>query len=364
MIDNNPNRVPPQNAHRWRWLLATGVVAAPLPALAHEAYVIDRDYFWQELSKPFSTHAADALLNSHNVIITIYITFGVVLLLTANFFLRLTKFGQALHHFPERFARFGPMFVRAAIAIALFLSATSNSFLGPELSLTHFSAPDLVKWTLLVSSIALAIGFLTEIAAAACIILFTAAHAVFGLYILTYANYLGELLTLLFFGMRRWSVDSRLFGPLGRWRARFEKYESTLVRIFYGFALIYAGITVKFLHPELTVKVATDWNLMQFHWLFPSDPLLITFGAGLSEVAIGLFIILGFEMRLAVLISLFYITMSLLYFREMVWPHLMLYGISFNLLVQPETFTLDHLLFKRHRRYMRWWRRPLLPHQP
>ncbi len=67
-------------------------------------------------------------------------------------------------------------------------------------------------------------------------------------------------------------------------------------------------------------------------------------------------------MRLTILISLFYITLSLLFFRERVWPHLLLYGISFNLLVQPETFTIDHILFKKHRKKHLWWKRSFLPH--
>ncbi len=189
-------------------------------------------------------------------------------------------------------------------------------------------------------------GFMTELAAAIGIGIFISAFLVFGTYMFTYSNYLGEFIVLLLFGMRAFSIDTYLFGPLRRFH-NFEKYETLIIRIMYGFALIYAAIVVKLLHPDLTTSVVTTWNLTQFHWLFPSDPLLVAFGAGIVECVIGLFIIFGFEMRLTVLISLFYITLSLLYFREMVWPHILLYGISFNLLVQPETFTLDHLFFER-----------------
>ena len=193
-------------------------------------------------------------------------------------------------------------------------------------------------------------------AAAAGILIFIGSFFVYGPYVFTYLNYLGELVVLLLFGMRVFSVDRMLFGPLRRF-AYFEKYETVIVRVMYGLALIYAGITVKLLHPDLTVTVVNTWHLTKFHWLFPSDPLLVTLGAGIVEMVIGLFIIFGFEMRLTVLISLFYITLSLLYFRELVWPHLLLYGISFNLMVQPEVFTLDHLLFKRHRKAKSWWKR-------
>ncbi|MGH7245319.1 MAG: hypothetical protein ACREGI_00105, partial [Candidatus Levyibacteriota bacterium] len=63
----------------------------------------------------------------------------------------------------------------------------------------------------------------------------------------------------------------------------------------------------------------------------------------LSEISIGLFILLGFAMRFTVLISLFFITLSLLYFHELIWPHIMLYGISFSLLINSgDVFTIDH----------------------
>lgn len=347
-----------------RFPLLLLLIVMPIGVSAHEAYVTDRNDFWSELHGPFSIHAANALRDPHNVVISVSVTIGVVALLFLNFLFRLTKVGQAFNGFFERFARFGPMLVRAAVAGALFFSATSNSFLGPELPLSQFVAPELIRWGLLITSIMIAVGLLTEVAGLIGLVFYAIAASTFGSYILTYTNYLGEFIVLALFGMRRWSIDARLLGKLQPYREKLEKYETMIVRVLYGFGLIFAGITVKFLHPDLTTQVAIDWNLMQFHWLFPPDPLLITFGAGIAEVAIGLFIIIGFEMRLTVLISLFYITLSLLYFRELVWPHLLLYGISLNLLVQPETFTLDHILFTHHRKRFKWWKRPLLPHHP
>ena len=58
---------------------------------------------------------------------------------------------------------------------------------------------------------------------------------------------------------------------------------------------------------------------------------------------IGLFVILGFAMRWTILISLAFITLSILYFQELLWPHFILYGISFSLLINSgDLFTLDH----------------------
>ncbi|HVY36270.1 MAG TPA: hypothetical protein VG982_03315 [Candidatus Paceibacterota bacterium] len=342
-------------------IIALGAFLFPTIVSAHEAYVLPYTTFWEGMKQPFSGHAFDALKNPHNVHITIVIIVCTFVLLGLNFLFSKTRLGTRAHLFIERYAHLGPHFVRITIAAAFFFSALSGTFLGPELHGTLFSYPHLLQITLFAISIMIAIGFLTELAALVGIIIYINGLVVFGPYLFTYLNYFGELIVLLLFGMRVFSLDRFLFGPLRRLRS-FEKYETVIVRVLYGLALIYAAVTVKLLHPQLTVLVVNTWHLTQFHWLFPSDPLLITFGAGVVEAVIGLFIIFGFEMRLTVLVSLFYITLSLLYFRELVWPHLLLYGISFNLLVQPEVFTLDHLIFRHHRRAKAWWKRPFSPH--
>ncbi|MBP6857825.1 MAG: DoxX family membrane protein [Candidatus Pacebacteria bacterium] len=328
---------------------------------AHEAYVLPHDTFWSSIKGPLSSHAFDALKNSNNIRLTIIIGLSIISVLAINYYLRRHGVGKGIDKFFEKYAHFGPHFVRFTVAIALFFSAYSNSFLGPELYLSSFPIQQVFKISLYFISAMIAIGFMTELAAFLGIIIFLFSFSLFGSYIFTYFNYLGELIVLLLFGMRVFSVDKYLFGPLRKFK-KFEKYETVIVRIMYGFALLYAGLTVKLLHPELTIDVVNTWHLTNFHWLFPSDPLLVTLGAGIVEIIIGLFIILGFEIRLTVLVSLFYITLSLFYFRELVWPHLLLYGISFNLLVQPEVFTLDHVLFKHHRIVKPWWNRIFSPH--
>jgi uncharacterized membrane protein YphA (DoxX/SURF4 family) len=328
---------------------------------AHEAYVLPYNTFWDGMKQPFSAHAFYALKNPNNIRVTIMIVLSVWVLLALNFFIRRSMSGQKMHAFVEKYSHIGPHFVRIAISAAFLFSALSSSFLGPELHGSLFPYPYLLQVILFAIGIMILIGFMTELAAFLGIVVFIWSVFIFGPYIFTYLNYLGELIVLFLFGMRIFSLDKYIFGPLHRFRI-FKKYETVIVRVMYGLALIYAAITVKLLHPDLTVLVVNTWHLTKFHWLFPSDPLLITFGAGVVETIIGLFIIFGFEMRLTIFISLFYITLSLLYFRELVWPHLLLYGISFNLLVQPEIFTIDHILFKEHRKVKAWWKRPFQYH--
>lgn len=322
----------------------------PAAASAHEAYVLPQDFFWKGIKAPADPKALAALHNTADLAILFQITGVVLLLIVLNFFFRRSRLGERVHRSFEKLAPIGPFVVRIAVATAFLFGAKQWEFLGPELSLYKMPFSAFLHFGLYASAILILLGLFTEFAALTGLALLSLAFATFGAYMGTYLNYLGEFIALTLFGMRRYSLDRLFFGPLKGWRAKYEKYGSSLVRIFYGLALIYAGVTVKFLHPELTLRVIQDWHLAQFHWLFPSDPLLIVLGGGLAEAAIGFFILVGFEVRMTVLISLFYITLSLLYFRELVWPHILLYGISFNLLFQPETFTLDHLLFERKRK--------------
>ena len=330
-------------------------------ALAHEAYVLPYGTFWSGIKQPLSLEAFDAFRHPHDVYLIFIIGIPVIILLTAVFFFRRSETGQRVYNYLERYAYIGPHFVRVTVAVAFTFSALSATFLGPELHLSLFPYAQFVRIALFASSIMIAFGLFTELAAAVALTLFVTGFFIFGSYMLTYLNYLGEFIVLIFFGLRVFSLDKYIFGPLRHFRA-FEKYEMVIVRVFYGMALVYAGINVKLLHPDLTIAVINSWHLTRFHWLFPSDPLLVTLGAGIVEILIGLFIIFGFEIRLAVLVSLFYITLSLFYFRELVWPHLLLYGISFSLLVQPETLTLDHILLNYHRQEKPWWKRIFAPH--
>jgi uncharacterized membrane protein YphA (DoxX/SURF4 family) len=349
----------------WFWLIMLGGLLLPASGLAHEAYVLENQYFWEQINKPGNvTQALAAWQKPENVTLTLAVGGAILFLLAINFAWRQTRNGWACHQWLERYAHWGPIFVRIAVALALLSAAVDNSFLGPELPLTSLPWPATVRIALLAIGAMIAMGFLTEIAGLGALILFGLAARTFGSYLLTYVSYVGEFIGLLLFGMRRWSLDTKLLGPLSAWRAHYEKYETSIVRIFYGLGLIYASWQVKFLHPEITTKVAIDWKLTQFSWLFPSDPAMITLGAGLAELVIGLLIVIGFELRLTVLITLFYLTLSLFYFQELVWPHFILYGISLSLLVQPEVFTLDHLLFRKHRQHKRWWQRTFSAHPP
>lgn len=312
----------------------------PFPAFAHEAYVLPREEF-QAGIKINSTNPFGPLVDTSHLQLFLIISVCVALTYFFTVLWSTTSLSQKLDKLIRNLAVLGPLIIRVVISASFFFSALGNVILGPELSLEGIAGGGVIRILLFIISGMIISGFLVEIAAFISLLIFLYITFYFGPYMATYLNYFGEILVLLIFGSRFLSVDRILFGKK-LWLKGAEKYkylEIPIVRVLYGLALIYAGYSIKFQHQILTVEVYNQYHLKQF---FHETAQFIAAGAGLSEIMIGAFIVFGFVMRLTVIISLIFITLSLLYFREMVWPHLMLYGISLSLIINSaDKFTVD-----------------------
>jgi len=307
---------------------------------AHEAYVLTREEFHTGL-KIYSANPFAPLFDPSHLQLTALITVCVVGAYALGMLWSLTPYASLLDTFIKKAKFFGPLIIRLAISSSFFFAATTNAVFGPELSLQHVPFASLVRFLEYTIALMILFGFFVKVAAFIGLCLFLYISTYYGMYLLTYLNYLGELVVLFLFGSRIISFDSVFFGK----KHVFEKckeYETPIVRILYGIALMYAGFTIKFQHQILSVWVYNQYHLKNF---FHASAAFIAAGAGLSEITIGFFIVLGFVMRLTILISLVFITLSLLYFHEMLWPHFMLYGISLSLFINSgDSLTIDHYI--------------------
>ena len=347
----------------WRKLAGLSFIAAAgsilfLPGLAsaHEAYVLTAKQFKAGLATTTPNPFAPLVDPAHLQVFlftagAVFISYILIFLWSAS------KPAEILDRIVRKAKIFGPLIIRLAISSSFIYAALSNAILGPELSLTALPLGAVVRFLLFLCGLMILFGIFTELAALIALGLFIYASTAFGIYMLTYANYFGEIVVLLFFGSRHYSFD-RLFFGTKLWIQKLRKYdwlEIPIVRILYGVALIYAGYTIKFVHQILTIEVYNEYHLVNF---FHATAAYIAAGAGLAEILIGLFIILGFNMRWTVIISLFFITLSILYFRELLWPHLMLYGISLSLLINSgDRWTLDSKIVPALRKLFK--RKPL-----
>lgn len=312
----------------------------PNSAFAHEAYVLTRDQFQAGLKTP-TTNPMGALIDSSHLQLFLIISVVVATTFTLIYLFSTTKISQKLDEKIRKFAKFGPLTIRLVMATVFFLSALENSIFGPELSLSLFPGGEIVRIMLFIISFMLFFGVFVELAALFSLGIFLYMINQNGIYMLTYVNYLGEILVLMFFGSKTWSLDKFFFGAK-RLHQILEKYsylEIPVVRVLFGIALIYTAISVKFQHQILPIEVYNQYNLKQF---FQQSASFVAAGAGLTELMIGASILLGFAMRTTLVIFVCFITLSLLYFGEIVWPHLMLYGISISLFINSaDKFTID-----------------------
>lgn len=316
------------------WAVLVAAVAAlfgATAALAHEAYVLTPAQFHTGLART-SFRAFTALADPHNLGIFFAVAIGTLIGFSLSFVARHTRLGLRTDTFLGKYADYGLFFIRISLGVATCIGAALGSFLGPEIPFSTLPLPDLFLPLAFAAGVLLVLGLFTEYAAAALLVTFLAATTVYGSYLLTYVNYLGEIAALFLFGSHFHSLDRVFFGERRRY-PKYTKFEPFIIRATYGLAIVYTAIAVKLLHPDITLAVVNQYNLTQFHWLFPSDPLLVALGAGLAELLIGFLLIIGLEVRVTVLVSLFYITLSLFFFRESVWPHLILYGVSFQLIL-------------------------------
>lgn len=320
----------------------------PRFASAHEAYVLTRQEFQQGLMQTTSNPLGPLFMPSYRMI-TLFITLCVIISYICVVLWSTTSWAGVLDKVIKRAKSVGPLIIRISIAASFFYAAQANAILGPELSLTAMAGGDVIRFLLFVLALAILLGLFTEVAGfiGLCLFCYTTYYAKD--YMITYANYLGELLVLCLFGSRFLSLDLLFFGKK-LWFSGLEKWktiEVPLVRVLYGIALMYAGWNIKFSHQEISVWVYNQYHLNNF---FHASAGYIAAGAGVAEIIIGLFILFGITMRFTLLISLFFITLSIFYFREMLWPHFMLYGISFSLFINSaDQFSID--------RYMVPWAR-------
>lgn len=318
---------------------------------AHEAYVLTHNEFQQGLMI-FATNPFASLFDPKYIHMSALITLCIIAVYFLNFLWAATDTAATLDGIIKKAHVIGPLIIRAAISASFFYAAFANAVLGPELSLVSLPGGAIIRFLLFVLAVMIFLGFFTEFAAATGLLIFFYMTYFSQGYMMTYANYFGELLVLFLFGSRFFSLDLLFFGKrtLFSFLEKYRSLEIPIVRILYGIALIYAGYTIKFVHEILSIEVYNQYHLVNFFHA-PAD--FIAAGAGLSEIVIGTFILLGFAQRITTLISLIFITLSILYFREMLWPHFMLYGISFSIIINSaDKFTLDRYIIPLVKKYI------------
>lgn len=346
-----------------RFLIAgatIGGLMAPLFASAHEVYVLSSNQIYVDITEPPFDMVRVALDNLHSFIFWGFIVFVVVS--TVFFFSIFRSVERVLIPLLNRLKPLAPAASRVTIGLGLIAGAYYQATFGPELPLATTYGPyaHLVSLALVIIGTLIVVGFWARGAAVVAFGIFGYSVYVYGWYMLTYVNYFGEILVLLLIGSHRFSIHS-IMG----WNERFHSLFHAVIdrirhlafpilRICFGTSLLYASLYAKVFHNNLALQVASlplAGHPHSLAYYFGFEPHFLVLGAALIEILIGVFFILGIEIRWTSFFLLFWLSLSLWYFGEAVWPHIILVGIPIAFIFHGyDRYSLEGRFFKKGER--------------
>jgi uncharacterized membrane protein YphA (DoxX/SURF4 family) len=316
-----------------------GLVALFIPSIVegHEVYVLGKDAIQVGLTTtPFSPVVV--ILGSLDQFA--FWALIATLVVSAVFFISISRrVEKALDPWLEKLKRYAPLAARVTGGLAFFMCAYHGALFGPELPLTEvFGAyASAARVALAVVGLLILAGVWVRGAALIVAVLFLTAVSRYGSYMLTYTNYAGEIILL--------AIGA---GTL------LTRYRFLILRIAFGISLIFASLYAKFFHNYLALQVAATplaGHLTTLADTFGFEPHFLVVGAGIVEIMIALFFILGIEIRFTALFLELWLVLSLLYFGEIVWPHIILIGIPIAFILYGyDQYSLEGRFFKKGKR--------------
>ncbi|MCL4404245.1 DoxX family membrane protein [Patescibacteria group bacterium] len=312
------------------------VLSLPGIASAHEVYVLSSSSIAEAIATP--SFNILAVIGREAPRFLIWAGIAIALVATVYLISMWPALGERLGPLFKRIKRYGPLIARFTIGISFLACAYYQATFGPELPFSSTFGPlsGLITIVFAVLGVLAILGLWVRPAAFTALVIFGCTVWSHGIYMLTYANYLGEMIVLLIMGTHEFGLDSLIArrrqaglpAAKSSWLSRTQQYlvprSFMFLRVLFGAALIYASAYAKIIHNNLALFTVEQYHLDK---LLGFSPHFLVVGAALVEIAIGLFFILGFEIRFTAVFLLFWLTLSLIFFGEIVWPHLILIGI-------------------------------------
>ncbi|MBP9669347.1 MAG: hypothetical protein KBE09_03590 [Candidatus Pacebacteria bacterium] len=340
------------------YLLAMALLGALVPhfASAHEVYVLTPEQIAAALTSPAFSEWNVALENLNQ-----FLFWGIIttLAIAGIFFISISRTLEKISEpLLSRLPPYAPFISRLSIGLGLIAASYHGALFGPELPLvTVFgSFAPFAQALLGMSGVMFIAGFFVRIAAIGMLLLFVAAFYTQGLYMLTYTHYLGELLLLLILGAHvlGYHHKGHDYAHAPAWLLRVKQaltpYALPILRVGFGVSLLYASLYAKVIHNNLALAVAETYPAIPIFFGF--EPHFLVLGAAILEIVLALFFILGIEIRFAALFVEFWLALSLWYFGEAIWPHIILMGIPIAFLCYGyDKKSLEGFFMKRYGRH-------------
>jgi uncharacterized membrane protein YphA (DoxX/SURF4 family) len=192
-------------------LFLFSLISTTAYASAHEVYVLSKDVIAQDTAiispNPFSIITADENL---------FIFWGfisIVAIILVLFFSLNKKIEQSFDPFLFNIKKYAHLVARITFGSCLIASAYYGALFGPELPFSNFVGEytSLLSGVLYFLGISIILGFLVRACSFIVFCIFLLGIKDYGIYMLTYSNYLGEILINLILGAGAFSIDSKFF---------------------------------------------------------------------------------------------------------------------------------------------------------
>lgn len=311
---------------------------------AHEVYVLSPS---ETSADGHSTkvHLLDALRTSNNLKIFLIFTIVIALVLALALFLKSRPLLKNLGRFINKATIFVPDFIRVVFGLSLIFSASHQVVFGPELPAQAFSLHQIIVPFLYISGISLILGLGTRLFGILTALFWLFALFDKGWYLITYVHYFGESIALILLSRQKFSLDRFMWKTKKTVSASYQRWAMPTARILFGFSILYAAINVKFVTAALSLDVVNHYELTRY---FHFDPLFIVLGAGLVESLVAVLYLLGLLQRLNSIVLVTFLTLSIWFFKESVWPHYLLLGLAIGIFMhKPDILAADRYLFRK-----------------
>lgn len=294
-------------------------------ALAHVAYVIGgknadmlKGEDWDYLFSPFSDPRNIALMaGTLGVIVALVSIAKHSAVIRANIKYAIKRL--------DSYHELIPWIIRLSLGVSLIGSGTGSYLISPILDMhPEFATLQIVLGFLFLLGFLLVPSVLITIG----LYLFALTQHV---YLIGNIDILALAFAFLIFHSARPGLDDILgFSLLSRIRID-RHYLAPMLRAGIGVTMIFLAIYEKFLNPIMADAVINKFAMTS---IVPVSPAMWVLSAGIIEIIVGVFLLLGVHTRVVSCLAFIVMTGSFFFFKESVAAHVTLFGLLSILMIE------------------------------
>lgn len=331
-------------------LLSLAALGTPIVSSAHEVYVLPLDVIHTAMTNPSPDPFGAYSGNEFSFFFWAVVALVMISTVAAATFFRLFE-ARSLPYLMS-LKKYALPVARLTAGISTLSFGLAAALYGTEMPFSSLfgSASTFMQGFFILAGAAITLGVFTRPFAILLSLVYVYAGYIYGWYVLTYTDHIGLYILLILLGGGGFSVSRRFRineMQMPNFVERLRPIAFPVMRACLGFGVLFASVYAKYLYSSLALNVVTMYHLTRY---FPFDPLFVVLGALIVEFLIGLLIFFGVAIRWTLIFLAIWLTLSLLYFQELIWPHIILFGLAISLFCHGyDRYSLEGFFLKKGR---------------